>query len=278
MYGVQCTVLIHVDDLKISCKDSRGVEDVITHLTNVYGKMNVCRDKIIDYLGMDFDYSKKGEVKISMTAMVEQIIEELGIHESNKTPAANDLFQVDKESPLLDKERAKLFHSIVAKLLYMAKRARPDVLTATSFLTTRCQAPTEQDWAKLVRIGKYLYGAKDLCLRLAADHEVKINAFIDASFASHQDGKSHTGETVTLGKGAIFNKSSKQKLVAKSSTEAELIGLSDGLPHVLWMKNFLQAQGYEIGPAIIHQDNKSTIVLAEKGRSTTNRTRHVSIR
>jgi hypothetical protein len=83
---------------------------------------------------------------------------------------------------------------------------------------------------------------------------------------------------LTLGGGAVFSKSSKQKLVAKSSTEAELIGLSDGLSHVLWTKNFLQSQGYDTGPAIVHQDNKSTITLAEKGRSTSNRTRHISIR
>jgi hypothetical protein len=31
-------------------------------------------------------------------------------------------------------------------------------------------------------------------------------------------------------------------------------------------------------PAVIAQDNKSTIALAEKGRSTSGRTRHVSIR
>jgi len=47
---------------------------------------------------------------------------------------------------------------------------------------------------------------------------------------------------------------------------------------VLWTKNFLESQGYDTGPALVHQDNKSTITLAEKGRSTNNRTRHISIR
>ena len=45
------------------------------------------------------------------------------------------------------------------------------------------------------------------------------------------------------------------------------------------MRNFLLAQGYSgMGPARIHQDNRSTIMLAEKGRSTSTRTRHVAIR
>jgi hypothetical protein len=277
MYGKQCTIVIHVDDLKISCADRRGVDDVINELTRVYGNINVHREDVVDYLGMDFDYSNPGVVKISMTAMVDQVIEELQVSEKVRTPAANDLFHVDEKSELLEKERKEKFHSLVAKLLYMAKRARPDILAAVSFLTTRCQVSTEQDWNKLLRIA-YLFGTRELALSLAADNQFKINTYIDASFACHIDGKSHTGEVITLGKGAVFSRSSKQKLVSKSSTEAELVGLSDGLTQVLWTKNFLQSQGYDTGPAIVHQDNKSTITLAEKGRSTNNRTRHISIR
>ncbi len=57
--------------------------------------------------------------------------------------------------------------------------------------------------------------------------------------------------------GPVYNKSSKQKIVTKSSTEAELDGLSDSVSQALNMRNFLVAQGYVIGPIIIHQDNMS---------------------
>lgn len=277
MYDHQCTVAIYVDDLKISCEDRRGVDDVLLELKRVYGTINVHEEDIVDYLGMDFDYSIPGIVKISMKSMIEQILEDFPTTDISRTPASAELFQVDESSPLLDDERKESFHSLVAKLLYMAKRARPDILTSVIFLTTRVLKSTEQDWNKLLKIIKYLNGTKDLTLHLSADCDITINSYIDASFANHPDGKSHTGEMITLGGGAIYSKSSKQKLVTRSSTEAELVGLSDGLPTVLWMKNFLEAQGYQAN-AIIHQDNKSTITLAEKGKSTTNRTRHVNIR
>jgi hypothetical protein len=138
--------------------------------------------------------------------------------------------------------------------------------------------PTEEDYKKLIKIGRYLRGTRDLALNLTADEHFSINSFIDASFACHPDMKSHTGQFTSLGGGAISTKSSKQRLVAKSSTEAELVGLSDGLSQVLWIKNFISEQGYDTGAAIVHQDNKSTITLAEKGKSVNNRTRHVSIR
>jgi hypothetical protein len=70
------------------------------------------------------------------------------------------------------------------------------------------------------------------------------------------------------------------RTVSKSSTEAELIiGLSDSLTQILlWSRLFIQGQEYVIPPVMVYQDNKSTIVLAEKGRSNAGRTRHINIR
>jgi hypothetical protein len=76
----------------------------------------------------------------------------------------------------------------------------------------------------------------------------------------------------------IYAQSSKQKLVTVSSTEAELVGVSDGLKQVLWTRNFLLEQGYDLGPAKLFQDNQSTIQLATTGKSKSSRTRHVAIR
>lgn len=276
--GKQITVTIHVDDLKISCADPRGVEAVIDELTRVYQKVNVCRDKVLDYLGMEFNYNEAGLVKISMKSMIEEMLDELGVEGTVNTPAAHNLFNVGQKSELLNKAGRERFHSLVAKLLYIAKRGRPDILVAVSFLTTRVQAPTQEDENKLMRVLKYLNGTRELVLRLSSVEGILVSTFIDAAFAVHGDGKGHTGQIILIGKGAVYFRSSKQKLVAKSSTEAELIAISDGLLQVIWTRNFLEAQGYKMDPATLHQDNKSTIILAEKGRSVSGRTRHVSVR
>jgi hypothetical protein len=90
--------------------------------------------------------------------------------------------------------------------------------------------------------------------------------------------KSHTGVVISIGRGPVFTSSTKQKLVTKSSTEAELVGLSDALSQILWSRHFMEAQGYSQKPALIYQDNKSTIRLASHGRSDNSRMRHVDIR
>jgi hypothetical protein len=57
--------------------------------------------------------------------------------------------------------------------------------------------------------------------------------------------------------GPVFVKSGKQKIVTKSSTEAELVGLSDTASPALNLRHWLTAQGYAMGPVIIYQDNMS---------------------
>ena len=103
--------------------------------------------------------------------------------------------------------------------------------------------------------------------------------WVDASYGTHHDMRSHTGGVFTLGKGAIYATSMRQKLNTKSSTEAELVGVNDVLPQALWTKYFLKEQGYGCDEAIIYQDNRSAMLLENNGRaSSSKRTRHINIR
>jgi hypothetical protein len=43
-------------------------------------------------------------------------------------------------------------------------------------------------------------------------------------------------------------------------------------------RHFLEAQGYDMGPAEVFEENTSTIHMVRNGFSTSARTRHVSIR
>ena len=112
------------------------------------------------------------------------------------------------------------------------------------------QKPTEQDMDKLDRVLRYVNCTRSLWLSLLAGDDYGIEAYIDASYGVHPDGKGHTGVCITLGTGFFYVQSAKQKLVSKSSTEAELIGISDGLSMVLWARNFMLAQGISVGPAV----------------------------
>ena len=106
-----------------------------------------------------------------------------------------------------------------------------------------------------------------------------VKWYSDAAFATHNDLRSHTGGTMTMGHGGIINISTKQKLNTKSSTEAELVGVDDVMPQILWTRYFLEAQGVKMPPSTIAQDNQSAILLEKNGkRSSGERTRALNIR
>ena len=73
--------------------------------------------------------------------------------------------------------------------------------------------------------------------------------------------------------------STKQKINTKSSTEAELVGVHDSMPMVLWTRHFMEAQGYSVTDNVVYQDNQSAILLERNGRASSGRrTRHIDIR
>ena len=61
---------------------------------------------------------------------------------------------------------------------------------------------------------------------------------MDAAYAVHNDMKSHTGGAMSFGHSVFGTKSTKQKLNTQSSTEAEVVGVSDYLPGNIWTENF----------------------------------------
>ena len=125
--GKQCTIIWHVDDLKISHVEKNVVEDIIRQLSKKFGKespLTTARGKVLEYVVMTLDYMTKGRVKISMYDSIEKMLMELpsDMNGSVKTPAASHLFNANKDATKLPKNTAQLFHHLVAKILYLSWR------------------------------------------------------------------------------------------------------------------------------------------------------------
>jgi hypothetical protein len=113
---------------------------------------------IHDYLNITINYSEKEKVKFTMYDYLEDILNEMpdDMNGTAPTPASNNLFEVDEESPALHDKESYFFHRTTARLLFAAKRARPDLQVAVAYLCTRVKAPNQSDYRKLTRVIKYL--------------------------------------------------------------------------------------------------------------------------
>ena len=248
------TVVVHVGDLVVTCVSESDIETFCRYLNKVYPETKETRGAFVDYIVMNFDFATVGEVKVTMDNCVNDILQDCGVTNVRATPATATLFDV-RDAPRAMEHERKYFHTYVAKMLYVAKRVKPECLTVVAFLSTTAVTVCDlDDMAKLRRLLGYVLGTRERGIVFRMGKELTVNVFIDAAYGVHQNsGESQTGCVIILGEqGPLYAKSSKQKIVTKSSTEAELVGLSDTASQAINTRCFLMAQGYDVGPAKIH--------------------------
>jgi hypothetical protein len=99
----------------------------------------------------------KKKVKVDMIMYVEGLLANVPSDMCGmaNTPAASHLLEINNKNPtLLEANKRDMFHSLVAKLLYLAKRGRPDIMLAISFLCARVRNPDIDDYRKLGQVVK----------------------------------------------------------------------------------------------------------------------------
>jgi hypothetical protein len=233
-------------------------------------------EKVQSYLGMNIEVQDHAII-VDMHYYIEQLLSEVSSKlTSYKTPAAKECFQIaTTNSPLLDNDAKKKFHTMVAKLLNLAKRARPDLLTVVSFICTKVKTPMKRDQSKLLRVLGYLQNTKDLKYNIKPREPLKITAYVNAAFAAHDDSKSHSGMVVFVAGILVYASSKKQGCVTKSPTESELVALTDNIGLVELFEELVTFLANDkIATPIIYQDSSSVVSLVTLGGGVT-RTKHL---
>jgi hypothetical protein len=230
----------------------------------------------LSYLGMQIDTKDEGTM-VDMNFYVKKLLEEASV-KGQSSPGNHNSFIVEEHVQGLEESEKKYFHLMTAKLLYLAKRARPNILTVVIFLCTRVQNATVQDRDKLDRVLGYLKWTEDYVLVPQPYVERKITAYVDAAYALHSESKSHTGVVIYVGETLVYVSSKRQKCISKSPTEAELIGSTDNLGLIELFHEFLEFLTMKkIDPPTIYQDCNVVVLLVTKGGGQT-KTKHLRAR
>ena len=305
--GEQLTIQYHIGNCIILCKHKYVVDQFLNQLSGTFGvekELSITTGNVCDYLGMTIDFSLPGRVVFTMFGYLEDIILEAPAdmrQQGDKdipTPAIKGIFDVDKISKPLDPATSDLFHRLVAQLLFAFKREHPDLQVAIAFLCTCVCKLTQQDYRKIATVIQYLECTIHLPLILGSDDKGTNSACpdehppltwnVDASYTVHHDMCSHTEACLSFGTGVVLSLSCKQKLVTKSSTEAELVGVDNTMTFVMWAKYFFEAQAADLPKNsklknlgkhnIIEQNNTSALQLERNGKhSSPRQTKHINI-
>lgn len=276
--GHQVTAVLYVDDILFSCVEKRILIEIINKLKKSFKEVKFSEFNLFEYLGYEIDNTGEN-LTISMLKNINGILAEHG-HSTNiaSSPCRLNFFEREKDSELLCETDSRVFHRRVAQLLFLAKRIRFDILLAVSVMAGRVSDPTQQDKRDLDRLIFYLNGSRGLKLIFEKGKPLLPEVYIDASFACHEGGKSRSATVVMMCGVCVGCWTAKQGLVTRSSTEAELVALSDGSAQAIWIRNWLLDQGYKDFVLKIMQDNQSVIQLMGKDGSPKQRTKHMDVK
>ena len=97
---------------------------------------------------------------------------------------------MDESSTILEKKDAEIFHSIVTKLLWVAKGGRPDIDPVISLLCTRVTNSTKEDKEKLRRVLHYIKHTIDDKRIMGAESLSQLCTWVDSAYGVHPELKS----------------------------------------------------------------------------------------
>ena len=281
--GSQSSVSVAVDDMALTgntaCLDSL-VQDIKTRWDvtvdkdpSWFLKMKIVRDRA------------RRTIALCQERYVLSILERFGMTDSKCAPSPSTQDILDPEAQEI---KDVPFRELVGSLLYAAITTRKDILCDVVRVSRFNARPTTQAWTAAKRILHYLKGtahhslllgcvtARELCLD-------ELAAWADADYAGDLKTRSSTtGGVIQLLGSTLYCRSTLQRSVATSTTEAEYMAICDLAKELMWLIKILQDMGVpwraQPRPVPVYEDNQSCIALLKNPGANHSRPKHVDVK
>jgi hypothetical protein len=205
----------------------------------------LCQDSYIEKIASSFNLLESPQFKTPLA------IQELYASETQATP-----------------QEVHAYQSRIGSTTYATSITRPDAARASNKLAEFLLNPSPAHLKAANRLIKYLYDTRYLAVEYSADSatlttlEPEFRCSTDAAFGDDIDTRKSTeGYLFKLFGGPIDWKSTRQKLVTKSSTEAELVALSHASTEIFWWRRFFTQIKLQLDTYEVECDNQQTIRL-----------------
>ena len=258
---------------------------------------------VSDFLGVKIDKtgdkaSRNETIHLSQPQLIDNILKDLQLdHEttgSKSVPMASSkiLFRHSNSKPF---DGHFHYRSVIGKLNYLEKCTRPDIAYAVHQCARFAADPKVEHGKAVMWIGRYLLATRDKGMILKPNGD-SFNVSVDADFSGNWDrseaaddadtARSRHGYIVSYAGCPMLWASKLQTEVALSSTESEVIGLSEALRAVIPLMELmkeLKQQGFKITDGIpkifcrIFEDNSGALEIATVFKLRP-RTKHLNTR
>jgi Reverse transcriptase (RNA-dependent DNA polymerase) len=272
-------VWCHVDDTFVCSTTKAGLKDFTNAVSEKF-KITVV-DEVTEYLGISMKLLANGDCKLTQPKLLKGVLEEykeqLSTKESRSELApmrVHDEEAVINSAPM---DQTEYLH-LLGSLIYLTK-SRPEIATAVSFAATYAAKPTVGAWKEMLYILRYLAATSENGIVLkggVAGRVLKLRCYVDASYLTHRDSKSHSGYCMSFGQvGTFYSKSGKQTLVTTSSTHAEMRALYSLVVDIIYVVFLCTELRRPIElPCVILEDNQPVIDVTSSMAGRVKRCKH----
>jgi hypothetical protein len=272
-------VCTYVDDFIVAAKTQRQVDGIFEGLL---ANMKLKRQGELHHiLGIKIVRDRTARsITASQPAYARKVLARFNMANSSgkSTPEAMDDGSWDNDKALTANQEE--YRSIVGSLMYLMTCTRPDIAHAVQRLSRYLHDPREAHMIGAKRALRYLKSTLDIGITYMTDkigNKMTLLGYGDASWGNRPDRKSTSGYVLLLLGGPVSWKSSRQKIVALSTCEAEYVAAADAAKEIIWIRGILRDLGQPQETTILNCDNKAAIVTAQTA-STSERSKHIEVR
>ena len=217
-----------------------------------------------DLLGIEVEHLSGGAIKFHQRKYIEKVVSRFSPKgalphvQKNSLPYSHAFMErmVDALSRDVGEfpELVRAFQERIGCLMYAATSTRPDIAFAVHQLCKCLQKPTPALLQETDHLFSYLARHADVGLTYSKP-AARLAGYADASW---EVAHSTSGWVVLWQSAALSWGSRKQKSIALSSCEAEIIALSEAAKDVVYLRKFVSGLGEaEPGPTQLSTDSQS---------------------
>lgn len=274
--GEVIILVVYVDDILLIGKNKPKMIEIKQQLSQKFRIKDLGNVK--QFMGLSINYDQvNGTMTISQKEFAEKILTRFGMQECNQCATPMEVgLQLETATP---EERFDCpYRELTGSLMYLTMGSRPDLDYAVCYLSRFQENPTETHWNSLKRVLRYIRGTTSMSLTYTSIDDEPIRGFEYADWANDKtDRMSTTGYFFQVYSNIILWASTKQNVVALSSTEAEYIAAASAAREALWLRKMMADMNISVNePIPLHEDNNGCIQIAKNPE--TKKSKHYDVR
>jgi hypothetical protein len=215
------------------------------------------------YVGWDIERDRDNRtIFISQERYLIKIMDKFG-----EIPERRHWIPMDKSFEPKIEERVetiigtKPYSTLLGCLMHLLQ-TRPELSLAVNLLGSYAHNAQDKHWKALKKIFWHAIQTKELGCKLGALDKIDLLGFTDANFKFEKDGRCRGGGVVFY-YGGVGYFSKLQKTPALSTTETELMTLTETAKMIRFIQEFMETIGFDLDlPTKLFGDNKAANILA----------------